>query len=135
MALGGVYCSIKVIQRSLEVSLHKGVKIVDKSQTSLQGPSFCDVSDCLIELCRTWGGLHRFRVAADRDRRGVPNLFVVLEHSPAFGRGDDQGLVRVWSSWPCASNKTFAGLLFRLCYELDSKLTARRIEEEVQAAF
>jgi hypothetical protein len=98
------------------------------------GPGFADVADLLIELSRTWGGLHRFRVAADRDRRGVPCLFVVLEHTPSFSGGGDAGTVRVWSSWPCAANQTFAGMLFRLCYELNEKLDKRRIAREAQTA-
>ncbi len=96
------------------------------------GPGFADVADFLIELSRTWGGLHRFRVAADRDRRGVPNLFVVLEHTPAYGDDDDRKAVRVWSAYPCPGNNTFAGMLFRLCFELNEKLNARRLARERQ---
>lgn len=99
------------------------------------GPGFADVADCLMELSRTWGGLHRFRVAADRDRRGSPNLFVVLEHTPAFGNGSNVGTVRVWSAFPCAANVTFAGMLFRLCYELGEKLERRKVERESQTSF
>lgn len=105
-----------------------------ESATNSAGPGFVDVADVLIELSRTWGGLHRFRVSADRDRRGVPNLFVVLEHSTAFSSGDNRGLVRVWSSWPCTQNQTFAGMLFRLCYELGEKLERRKVGREAQTA-
>lgn len=99
------------------------------------GPGFQDVADFLIELSRTWGGLHRFRVAADRDRRGLPVLFVVLEHTPAFGGADDRGTVRSWSNFPCKGNVTFAGLLYRLCFELNEKLEVRRIDREAQTSF
>lgn len=99
------------------------------------GPGFADVADCLIELSRTWGGLHRFRMAADRDRRGIPCLFVVLEHTGAFGGDTAEGTVRVWSNWPCAGNSTFAGMLFRLCYELGEKLERRKVEREAQTGF
>jgi hypothetical protein len=108
---------------------------MEQKQTNGAGPSFADVADFLIELSREWGGLHRFRVAADRDRRGLPCLFIVLEHSGAFsGRGDGP-IVRAWSNWPCKDNQTFAGMLFRLCFELNEKLERRRIEREAQTAF
>lgn len=106
-----------------------------KISNKTAGPGFADVADCLIELGRTWGGLHRFKVSADRDRRGLPNLFVVLEHSPAFHDHAGGSTVRVWSSFPCAANSTFAGMLFRLCYELGEKLERRKVEREVQTAF
>lgn len=106
-----------------------------QKQPIANGPGFADVADFLIELGRTWGGLHRFRVAADRDRRGLPCLFVVLEHSPAFGRDGDGPNVRAWSNWPSASNQTFAGMLFRLCFELNEKLERRKVEREAQTAF
>lgn len=108
---------------------------MEQRQLNAPGPGFADVADFLIELGRTWGGLHRFRVAADRDKRGLPCLFVVLEHSPGVGKGGDGPTVRAWSNFPCAGNNTFAGLLFRLCYELNEKLDRRRIERERQTAF
>jgi hypothetical protein len=108
---------------------------MEQTGPNSRGPGFTDVADFLIELSRKWGGLHRFRISADRDRRGVPNVFVVLEHSPAFSRDGDGCAVRVWSSWPCKGNNTFSGLLFRLCFELDEKLDKRRIEREAQTAF
>jgi len=104
-------------------------------QNKPAGPGYADVADFLIELSRTWGGLHRFRISADRDRRGVPCLFIVLEHTPAFGGGSDAGTVRSWSAWPSSSNQTFSGLLFRLCFELNEKLDRRRIEREAQTGF
>lgn len=108
---------------------------MDTPEHISRGPGFADVADFLIELSRKWGGLHRFRVAADRDRRGIPCLFVVLEHSPAFGNGDNEGTVRSWSSWPCKANSTFSGMLFRLCFELDEKLEKRRLERGTQTGF
>jgi hypothetical protein len=119
----------------LDQLVQGGFYVMEQKGPNSPGPGFADVADFLIELSRKWGGLHRFRVSADRDRRGVPNVFVVLEHSPAFSRGDDAGTVRVWSSWPCQSNSTFAGLLFRLCFELDEKLDKRRLVREAQTAF
>jgi len=108
---------------------------VARSEVNVKGPGYADVADLLIELGREWGGLFRFRVEADRDRRGVPNLFVVLERSPAFGHNASDKPTRVWSSYPCEANTTFAGLLFRLCYDLGEKLHKRKIEREAQTAF
>jgi len=98
-------------------------------------PGYADVADYLIELSHEFGGLHSYTICADRDRRGVANLFVVLKHSAAFRRDRDDQDTRVWSSWPCPSNNTFSAMLFRLCFELDAKLTARKLEREQQTAF
>jgi len=106
-----------------------------RSGTNPNGPGYTDVADFLIELSGTWGGLHRFRVAADRDRRGVPCLFVVLEHSPVNGKDCNDKACRAWSQWPCASNSTFAAMLFRLCFELNEKLERRKVTREAQTFF
>jgi len=108
---------------------------VSKISNNSAGPGFADVADFLIELSREWGGLFRFRVEADRDKRGIPNVFVVLERTPAFGSSGTDKPVRVWSSFPCAANATFAGMLYRLCNELDAKLTRRKVERELQTVF
>lgn len=98
-------------------------------------PGYSDVADYLIELTRTWGGTHTFTVAADRDKRGIPNLFVVLKRKPWTGDVGGGNTTRVWSSWPCKANVTFSGMLFRLCYEIDGKLEQRRLEREQQTSF
>jgi len=104
-------------------------------QGTQNGPGYSEVADYLMELSRTWNGLHTFTVGADRDRRGIPCLFVVLKHSPNVRDSGGKGEVRTWSNWPCSANRTFASLMFRLCFELDAKLGRQKIERESQTAF
>lgn len=99
------------------------------------GPGYSDVADYLIELTREWGGAHTFTITADRDRRGVPNLFVVLKRKPWTGDVGGSHTTRVWSSWPCKANITFSGMLFRLCHEIDAKHHAAKLEREQQTFF
>lgn len=102
---------------------------------SANGPGYADVADYLMELTGTWGGSFSFSLAADRDRRGTPNLFVVLKRKPWTGDQSGRACCRVWSSWPCKGNVTFCGLLFRLCHEIDQKLSDLKVEREQQAGF
>jgi len=102
---------------------------------TVNGPGYSDVADFLIELTRTWGGSHTFTITPDRDRRGLPNLYVVLKHRPWSDSSKSGASIRAWSSWPCGGNVTFSGLLFRLCFELNEKLERRKLDREKQTAF
>lgn len=116
-------------------TLHKESENVDTNGRSGLGPGFADVSEYLILLSREWGGTFKYGVSADRDRRGNARLFVVLERRPAFSDDGSGGTQRVWSPYPNPTSGTFAATLFRLCYELESKLTRLKLERERQASF
>jgi len=108
---------------------------VDANGRTGLGPGYQDVSEYLIQLSREWGGTFKFGVSADRDRRGVARLFVVLERRPAFADDGSGGTQRAWDPYPNNSSGTFAGTLFRLCFELESKLDRGRKERERQTSF
>lgn len=99
------------------------------------GPGFADVSDFLMQLTATYGGSNTFTLTADRDRRGVPNLFVVLKHKPWTDKDTLVKELRVWSPWPCLGHQTFSGMLFKLCFEMEHKLEKRKQEREAQTSF
>lgn len=102
---------------------------------SVNQPGYSDVADFLVELTRTWGGGFSYAIRPDRDRRGDPRLCVLLERKPWTGNGDDRSVLRVWDVWPTNGHLTFAGLLFKLCYQIDSKLEQRAREREAQTSF
>jgi hypothetical protein len=97
-------------------------------------PGYIDVADFLIELSREWGGLFRFTVTADRGRRGIPCLFVVLKREPSQCGTDDRQTVRTWANYPNNSNSSLAATMYRLCFEMGEKLDRRRREREAQTA-
>lgn len=96
------------------------------------GISFRDVGDYLSDLASRRGGYFCFTVAHKPDREKPGTLSVVLTRYDHIVESKRQGHpARVWEYWPSRNNRTFAGLLHGLCYQLDRKLD--EVETEAQA--
>lgn len=101
-------------------------------EQSIDGVSFRDVAAYLEDLTRRRGGYWCFSISYDLDRDKVLRLTVMLE-------GRDHVVLdkcvnhpkRHWAHWPDRDSRTFAGLMHRMCYELDERLDER--ERLVQA--
>lgn len=95
------------------------------------GISFRDVAECLRDIRSRRGGYLCFTIALADRREGTSDLSVVLEHREHLILSKCQRHAkRVWGSWPSRQHRTFAGLLFELCYRIDAEMDA--IEQMTQ---
>ena len=93
------------------------------TEANERGISFRDVAAYLKELTGRYGGYFSFTISFDVSREAGLRLSIVLE------RRDHVVLSmcnnhpkKQWEYWPNTKSSTFAGLMFRMCYELDERL-------------
>lgn len=95
------------------------------------GISFRDVGDYLSDLAARRGGYFAYSIAHKPDRERQGTLSVVLTRYDHIVESERKGIpARVWGYWPDRDCRSFAGLLHKLCYELDRKLG--EVEREAQ---
>lgn len=105
----------------------------DRKQT---GPSWWDVSTMQQELRKAWGGSCTITMVADTVAHGPRTnaLWVRVVHH-ARGEGEWGAETSVASPWPHTDHKTMPGLLCKLLWDLDWKLTEKKTTAETQARF
>lgn len=99
-------------------------------RSALSGVSFFDVATALSAVGKAHHGQVDYTISLPvRQVRGIA-LDVRVRFRRRSNRGGDYWYERGCSAhFPCVQNRTLAGLLLRLAYELDQKLT----EEEQEA--
>lgn len=89
------------------------------------GVSFRDVAECLRDIRSRRGGYLCFTIALADRRNGNASLSIVLEHREHVVLAKCSRHARkVWAEWPSTKHRTFAGLLFDLCYRIDAEMDA-----------
>lgn len=101
--------------------------MADEKPNAQSGISYRDVADLFRRVGKEHGGrLHCELHLPMRSGSGVVFEVRVVIKRPAGGNAlwiDNGGAS---GRWPSGGSSTFAGLLFRLAYELDGKLTEER---------
>lgn len=102
----------------------------DDNRDTQSSISFRDVADLARQISKEHNGRVHFEIHLPvRSGNGVVLEVRAAIKRPAGGNGAWVDSCGVGGRWPSGASATFAGLLFRLAYELGSKL-----DEEVAAA-
>lgn len=102
----------------------------DNKDTSA-GISFRDVADLFRKVGKEHGGrLHCELHLPVRSGTGVAFEVRVAFKRPARGAAQWIDCCGASGRWPSGESSTFAGLIFRLAYELSAKLDAEKAEAE-----
>lgn len=101
-----------------------------------EGVSFRDVEAYLRDIRRRRDGYYSYTVALDDRRDNSGRLSVVLERrSNVILSKCEEHSLKVWETWPTSSCRTFAGLLLKLCYDLDEVMERRVKEDQSELPF
>jgi hypothetical protein len=105
----------------------------DRKQT---GPSWWDVSTAQTELRASWGGSCTIEMTAGdagHGKRPYALHIRVTHHARSDGKWGAETVTS--SPWPNIDHKTMPGLLLKLLWDLDWKLTEKRDQAARQAKF
>lgn len=100
------------------------------------GPSWWDVQRAQLAIRKDWGGSCTIEMSAAEPVNGkLPYALHVRVTHHARSEGKWGAETSTASPWPHSDHKTMPGMLLKLLWDLDWKLTEKKDTAEQQAAF